>query len=363
MNSASKPGAGPRILLISEYPPPYGGMTVQAAQLLDALRDAGCAVTALRTNPLLPAPLRRIERVRGLRGLVKWLIFVAGCRRIFAHDLVHVFSSSWLNFYLFTLTPLWLARLAGKRFVINFHGGGARAFFDGHRRLLGHSRRLADALVVPSGFLHAVFADYGWRAEIIGNIAAVERFAWRERDPDPPVLISVRNLTPVYNVACTLRAFAILQRAYPAARLLLAGEGPERARLERLSAELGLEGVRFLGNLDNAELVGYYDEANLFINSSTVDNMPVSILEAFAAGLPVVSTDVGGIPYLVEHGESGLLAASDDHRALAECLLRLVRDPALARRLARNAHSRVQAYTRDKVVEQWLQCYARVADG
>ncbi len=247
--------------------------------------------------------------------------------------------------------------------MINFHGGGAGAFFAQRRQLLARTIRRSSELVVPSGFLRDVFAGFGIGARIIPNIANLERFAYRLREPAPPIVLSVRNLTPVYNVACALRAFARIRSEYPEAVLYVAGDGPERRRLENLRVELELDKVEFLGNLDNAELAGYYERANLFINTSTTDNMPVSILEAFASGLPVVSTEVGGIPYLVRHGETGLLAADNDHRSLGDSLLRLIREPELARTLTEQARREVQRYSCERVRAEWIGVYSRLHAG
>ncbi|HOK46156.1 MAG TPA: glycosyltransferase family 4 protein, partial [Bryobacteraceae bacterium] len=217
--------------------------------------------------------------------------------------------------------------------------------------------RLADSIAVPSSYLVDVFRQFGLQARAIFNIVETERFPFRERNPLRPVFLSNRNLEPMYNVACTLRAFALIQRRIPDARLIVAGYGSQRSQLEALAQELGLRDVSFLGRVTPQEMPQVYDQADIYLNSSEIDNMPLSILEAFACGLPVVTTDAGGIPYVVEHGRTGLIVGKGDYRAMADAALRLLEDPALAAALIRNARRECSKYRWESVRQQWLELY------
>ncbi|HYG81012.1 MAG TPA: glycosyltransferase, partial [Pyrinomonadaceae bacterium] len=187
------------------------------------------------------------------------------------------------------------------------------------------------------------------------------RFTFRERRPLRPVFLANRNLEPLYNVGCVLRAFALVQRRYPEARLTVAGDGSQRAELEKLARELGLRHTKFLGQVAPGEMPRLYDEADIYLNGSEVDNMPLSILESFAAGLPVVTTDAGGIPHVVADGETGLLAGVGDHEALAGGAMRLLEDGALAARLAGRALEECRRYSWAAVRGEWLEVYEGLA--
>ena len=100
-----------------------------------------------------------------------------------------------------------------------------------------------------------------------------------------------------------------------------------------------------------------YDEADIYLNSPNIDNMPGSIIEAFATGLPVVTTDAGGIPYIVTNGETGLIVRRDDHEAMAARALALVDDEAMAARLVERAHNECRKYEWPAVRNNWLQLY------
>jgi glycosyltransferase involved in cell wall biosynthesis len=142
------------------------------------------------------------------------------------------------------------------------------------------------------------------------------------------------------------------------------GGGPEEAQLKALATELKIaEAVTFTGYVDNRELPRYLSESTVFVNASNVDNMPISILEAFAAGLPVVSTEAGGIPHLVAHGISGLLVPLNDHGALAAAVGNVIEDPALAERLARAGRAAAEDFAWESVFPRLMAVYGKAPAG
>ncbi|MFW6202486.1 MAG: glycosyltransferase family 4 protein, partial [Gemmatimonadota bacterium] len=275
---------------------------------------------------------------------------------------LHVFSASYLSFVLAPTPAILIGRLFGKRVVLNYRSGQA----DDHLRrwrTAVPTIRLATRVVVPSGYLADVFVRYGIAARVVSNFVQPERFPFRVRERFRPIFLANRNFEAHYNVACILRAFRRIQRRYPEARLLLAGDGPERADLERLRSNLGLRDVRFLGPVAPERMPALYGEADIYLNAPNIDNMPVSVLEAYAAGLPVVTTDAGGIPYIVRDGETGLLVPRDDDRALADAAIRVIEDPDLGRRLVRNAHRECQAkYVWSAVRDEWRSLYREIVE-
>jgi glycosyltransferase involved in cell wall biosynthesis len=155
------------------------------------------------------------------------------------------------------------------------------------------------------------------------------------------VVLAVGRLSREKAQADLLRAFARLAResAGARARLVLVGEGPERAALEELAAELGLGGrVVFAGQ--TSDVAPFYAAADLFALPSHSEGSPYALLEAMAAGVPVVATRVGGVPEIVSDGESALVVAPRDEQALAGALSRLLSDESLARALAAAASAR-----------------------
>jgi glycosyltransferase involved in cell wall biosynthesis len=193
----------------------------------------------------------------------------------------------------------------------------------------------------------------------VPNIVDLQQFTYRVRDPLWPRLVCTRNFEPLYNLSCVLRAFATIQAQYPDATLTLVGSGSQDTALRQEAAALRIEHVTFAGRVAPAEVHRYYANADIYVQAPSIDNMPLSLLEAFASGLPVVSTDVGGVPSMLRHGIDGLLVGDDDADALAEAVIQLLRDPALAHRLAESAYRTLAAYEWRVVRNGWLQSYHR----
>jgi glycosyltransferase involved in cell wall biosynthesis len=340
-----------------------GGQSIQALRLLEGLQRSGeVDAEVLPINPRLPGPLRSLQRVKYVRTVVTSILYVASLLvKLPRFDVVQVFSASNLSFLISPAPAVVIAKLFGKPVILNYHSGQAEEHLKNYPRTAIPIMRLADRVVVPSGFLVDVFAKFGLRAEAIFNTVDFSRFKYRRRDSLRPVLFANRNLESHYNVECALRAFALVQREVPAARLIVAGDGSERAKLHAVAAGLGLKNVEFVGAVPPERMPALYDSADIYLNSSDVDNMPLSILEAFACGLPVVTTEAGGIPYIVTDFETGLLARRGDHRALAASVLRLLADNALASKLASQAREECRKYEWSAVSGQWHGLYYQLA--
>jgi glycosyltransferase involved in cell wall biosynthesis len=346
------------VLLIAPSLSIIGGQSIQANQLLRCFAgEPSVQVRFLPVNPRLPAALR-IQYVRTLITLVLYLVRLV--TNIHRADILHIFTPGYFAFYLFPAPALFLARLLGKPAILNYHDGRAPdhlAHWPVARRLL----RLATAIVVPSDYLVDVFARFGLRATRIHNIAEAQSLLHRQRPRPRPVFLHNRGLAPEYNPACTLRAFALIQRRYPEARLTIAHDGPLRAELEALAASLDLRQTQFVGSVSPKDMGTLYDCADIYLMSPNADNMPLSLLECFAAGLPVVASHAGGIPNILQDQINGLLFAPDDHHAMAACALRLLEEPGLAARLASNALSGCVKYSWSVIGPQWLALYRRLS--
>jgi L-malate glycosyltransferase len=199
------------------------------------------------------------------------------------------------------------------------------------------------------------------RAEAISNFVDPHAVLFRRRTSLRPVFLSNRNFQALYNVPCVLRAFAVIQARIPEARLIVIGDGPERAHVHETARALALRNVEFVGAVPPTEMGRWYDRADVYVNASDIDNMPNSIIEAFACALPVVTTRAGGIPYVVEHERNGLLVDLGDHEGLAAAALRLLDDPDLAERLIVEGLRDVdQLYTWAAVSHRWAALYRRL---
>lgn len=352
-----------RIALVGPVPPPAGGMANQTRQLKGLLEREGLAVEMVPVNP--PYPAAWIARMKGVRAVVRLARYLPRLWRAAGRsDLFHVMANSGWSWHLFAAPAVWIARLRGVPVVVNYRGGEAEAFMERSARRVLPTLRRASALAVPSGFLEAVFSRWNVASRVIPNIIDTHRFRPAEHAPTGPHIVITRNLEPIYAIDVALRAFARVLAAAPGARLSVAGSGPQGAALQALAAELGIaDRVSFLGRLAPEDTAALYREATLFLNPSSVDNMPNSVLEAWASGVPVVSTRVGGVPYIVEEGATGLLVPAGDEAAMADALLRVMRDAALAARLRRQGLAAAERYTWARVRPLWLALYQELAGG
>jgi glycosyltransferase involved in cell wall biosynthesis len=351
----------PRVAIVAPSLDILGGQGVQAQALTEGLRADGWPVDFVAVNPRFPRGLRWLRRRRGLRTVVNQALYLPSLARLRHADVVHVFSASYWSFLLAPVPAVLAARAAGARVVLNYHSGEAEDHLGRWGALVHPWLRLADAIVVPSAYLAGVFARHGYRTRVVPNVVDLTRFRYRERRPLRPRLVSSRNLEPYYRVDTTLEAFALLGAREPAATLTIAGVGSLEPSLRSLAAALGCGRARFVGRVEPAAMPHLYDEADVFVNASVLDNQPVSILEAFASGLPVVSTAAGAIGALVRDGETGLVVPPADPAAMAKAVTRLLEDGDFARGLARRAREEAAAFTWPRVRRDWDAIYTEVA--
>lgn len=350
-----------RVLLVGPLPPPAGGMANQTRQLKRLLESEGVVVSLVQTNaPYRPAWVAGIKGLRALFRLVPygWNLY----RETALVDVVHVMANSGWSWHLLAMPAIAIAKHRGKPVAVNYRGGLAQEFLARSaarvRSVLQDTR-----LVVPSRFLQEVFSRHGMQAHIIPNV--VDTLLFRPKAPAvrrdaiaAPHIVIARNLERIYGVDLGLRALAILRGRYPALRASIAGSGPERENLEMLAAELGLSDVvRFTGRLDVTEMVELYQGADIVLNPVRADNTPNSVLEALACGVPVISTDVGGVPFLVENDRTAVLARPESPESLADGVARVLDDPDLRMQLIEHGVGLADRFAWPNVRGLWMDVY------
>ncbi|MEX2156232.1 MAG: glycosyltransferase family 4 protein [Gemmatimonadales bacterium] len=313
-------------------------------------------------DPRLPGPLRFLTEWKVIRSVVRPLLYCRGLiRAVRRADVVHVFAAAHTAFLFGALPALLVARWLGRPVILNYHDGRAEAHFRwwSGGPLLRWAARRAAVLVFPSAYLQEVFARRGFQGAVVPNVVDTKTFSYRRPEPVRPRLISARLLERLYAVENTLQAFALVKAQVPGAVLDIYGTGSAARELEQAARKLGIAGVRFHGEVPRSQIAAALAEGGILVNSSRVDNMPHVIIEAFAAGVPVVTTAAGGIPRLVEHERTGLLVPVDRPEALAAAVLRVLREPGLAVRLATEAGRECRRYSWSAAERGWLEVYRR----
>jgi len=335
-----------------------GGHSAQADYLLSRWRnDPEVEASLIVIDPSIPGTMQWLMRVPFVRTMVREPLYLAALwRGLKDVDIAHIFSASYWSFWIAPVPARLIARLLKKQALIHYHSGEA----EGHLRRSRLSRSVlkgSDRLIVPSRYLVDVFRKFGLRAQAVPNVVDLQQFPFRVRRPLRPNLICTRGFHRYYRVDLVVEAFALIQKRFPGAHLHLLGEGAEEGKIRDLVKRLDLKTVNFAGVVSRYEIPHHYSAADIFINASCVDNMPVSILEAFASGTPVVSTAPEGLKYLIEHEHTGLLSEVGDANALAHNVIRLLEETDLSHKIAVNALETCKTYTWPQVRSQWRDLY------
>ena len=335
-----------------------GWVTSQGEIVAGLLAAEGYPV---RGTSQIPPRLPRLADM--LRSLVAW-----------RHDIDVVVHQVYggMGFAMVDATSQ-LCRALGLRQIFVLHGGSlpesAGNWPGWLRRVLGR----ADRVVAPSRYLleqvvRPLFpsggpagAGEGW-ARVIPNILELDLYPYRHRPAVAPRLLWMRTFQYVYHPELAIDVLADVRRSHPTATMTMAGQDRGlREPLMELARARGLADVmRFPGFLDAAGKAREFAAHDIYLNTNRVDNMPVSVLEAGAFGLPVVATTVGGLPYLLRDGETGLLVPAEDAPAMAAAVHRLLDDPALAAALSANGRRLAESCGWATVRGQWAALFAEV---
>lgn len=330
-----------KILFICNYKPGVGGISGQVEILQRKLREEGYQTAIFSTKS---SAWNRLWMMPKLRRTAR------------GFDVLHIHCCSEWGF-LPAVMGVKVGRKLGKRVVLTYHGGGGESFFDRHPRLVHRYLTRTDANVVLSGFLARVFEKHQLPYTVIPNIIELDASHFRERNPLRPRFISIRSHETLYNIPCILRAFQRAQSEIPEASLTLVGDGSQHEALKKQAEAMGLRQVVFTGRVDNADIYGYLDDADVMLSAPRVDNMPVSLIEAMNAGLLVISSRVGGVPYMIEDGKNGLLFESDNDADLAEKMIWAVAHPEDSHDIVVQAFQSVKKYSWDCIRDSLLTVY------
>lgn len=237
------------------------------------------------------------------------------------YDVLHIHGCSERG-----MLPILYGVIAGKiwrnRIIITYHGGGAEEYFAKCGTFARRWLCRADKVIVLNGYLEKVFKEYNIPCVVVPNIILLPDIKrTHEWDSKTPKFISVRHLRELYNIPCILRAFQQVQQQIPDASLTILGSGPQLEELQQYVHDNDLRHVTFVGQVPNEEMNSYLAEHDVFLSAPRVDNMPVSVLEAMNAGVLVISSKVGGVPYVINDGCTGLLFEYDDDKKLAQQML------------------------------------------
>jgi glycosyltransferase involved in cell wall biosynthesis len=266
--------------------------------------------------------------------------------------LIDTYSSS--AFY-FALICGYTAFLLRQPFILILRGGDLPTRISRNPGLVKGLFRKAASVVSVSLFLQKSF-DTFFSTRYIPNTIPLSQYAFKKRKLVRPKLLWVRSLHSVYNPSLALKVLKLLSLKYEDASLTMVGPDKE-GLLDNLRQEahsLGIyERVSFTGKLSKREWIGLSEKSDVFINTTHFDNMPVSVIEAMALGLPVVSTSVGGVPFLISHEVNGMLVPDANPEAMMAAIDRLIQEPDLVLTITVAARQRAALFDSSIVLSQW----------
>lgn len=341
----------PRLFLAANFLSAAGGSRSPTEDLADRLRHAGYA--------LVTASHYRNGLLRGAH------LLATAFRRRSEYDLAIVDLYSGRAFFVGEALSLLLSAL-GRPFVIVLHGGALPDFAARWTKRVSACLRRAAAVAAPSPYLLERMRPFHADLRLLPNPVSLEAYEYRLRARPLPRLVWLRAFHDMYNPTLAPEIVARLAKDFPDVKLMMVGRNKGDGSYERTRAAAATLGVgnriTFPGGVPNGEVPAWMNKGDIFLNTTNVDNTPISLLEAMASGLCVVSTNVGGIPYLLEDERDALLVPPNDAEAMTGAVRRILTDPALAERLSRNARRKVEAFDWSLVLPQWESLLKIVAE-
>lgn len=343
---ASKPG----VIMIGNHLPASSGNINVWHYLAERLRRNGWQIitTSAKTNKA--------------RRLLDMLFSEWRRRKNYSLAQIDVFSG---QAFIFAYLSGQLLSLIGKPFVLTLHGGGLPDFFQKHPRLVRNLFSKATEIVTPSGYLQEAFGSIRSDIRLIPNPIDLSSAKFRLRDAPKPNLIWVRAFHAIYNTQMAIRTLKTLVSSGINAHLLMLGPDKGDGSLTdtlQLAKNLNVDQfVQIVGGVPHWQIPEWLDKADIFINTTNYDTAPRSVLEAMANGLCVVSTNVGGIPFLVKDGIDCLLVEPNDHDGMADAIRRILTEPQLAENLSANAQKSTEDLDWSAILPQWENLFFEIS--
>jgi len=330
------------VLLVGNFLSHAGGSRGVCEDLAVRLADSGWQVITTSTHKA------RVPR------LVDMLTTAWRSRN--AYDVAHVDVFSGPAFIWAEAVARLLRRLK-KPYILTLHGGSLPTFAGRFPRRVSALLRSAAVVTTPSNYLLEQMQPYCKTLQLLPNPIELPSYPFRRRKAPRPKLVWLRAFHAIYNPSLAVEVVSLLADEFPEVELIMVGPDKGDGSLQRTQAradELGVrECVRFTGGVAKREVGEWLSRGDIFINTTNVDNTPVSVIEAMACGLCVVSTDVGGIPYLLDDGQDAMLVPPGDVRAMAAAVRRILTDGELARRLSHNARCKVEPFDWSVILLEW----------
>ena len=293
-----------------------------------------------------------------LRAMAGWLRYARNLLNLVPRygtvQIVHVTGASLWRHCAPTIV---LARFFGKRVVLHYKSHLAETELDTARSLLAPLLRQCDRIVVSSEHLRYVLAGYGYQADFISDVCGPPADTSPVITSVQPCIVVMAPLEKPTNLICAIKAFKLVKQKYPRAEMTIVGDGSRRPFLQNLVTAEHIYGVTFTGSKSPQEAARRLGKADLYLNSSSLGSVPASMMMALARGIPVVTTDTGGIAPVIRDRVNGLVVRVNDHVGIADRIIELIETPGLVTALSEQARCTAARYTWEKIRSRWLDFF------
>ncbi len=329
-----------RVLVVGFFSDTSKNVITQAGVIARILKGNGYDVYTVS---------RHKNRVLRMLHIVLFMIFKASKYDV---ALVQFFSGHSFIYQYFAAN---IAKVFGKKLVFTIRGGSVPARIKALPNRYLPVLRMADVITCPSSFTKSELSKYDIDTVLLENSIPLEKYVFRDKSNLRPTLLWMRTFAHIYNPEMAVEVAKELKKDYPDVKLYMGG--PDLGKLQYtkdLIEQYQLQdNVELIGFVDMEKKIAYSEKADMYICTNRVDNAPVTFLEMWAMGLPIISTNVGGIPFLVKDGEDAVLVSDEDYKAMAEQIKILISDNAKTRQLVAKGKQRIKAFSEEEVYKKW----------
>tara|TARA_R100001369_G_scaffold2859_1_gene9296 strand:+ start:79749 stop:80765 length:1017 start_codon:yes stop_codon:yes gene_type:complete len=323
----------------------------------NALSKSGKNITSIETLSQHLSEAYNVKTASSRSNIILRLLDMIGLvlRNESKTDIVLIDTYSTLNFY-YTLIISQICRLFTLEYIPILHGGDLESRLKNSPKISKLIFNNAEFLVSPSNFLKSKFEAYGYKNVVfIPNSIEIDNYEFMARDIDSIKLLWVRSISELYNPKLAILVLeALIAKGYKAELTMVGPDNNDYLKeVKQFTLNKNLN-VNFTGKLTKLEWILLSKTHNMFLNTTNFDNAPVSIIEAMALGLPIVSTNVGGLPFLIEDYSEGILVEPEDEEAMVQAIITLRNDKVLKDRLVINGRKKAETFNWLHIKPSWI---------
>ena len=253
-----------------------------------------------------------------------------------------------------------LCLLLNLKYIMILHGGDLANILRTKKTIAKMIFSLSYINISPSRYLQNVFIDSGFQVKYLPNSIILNNYNFKLRKRCEPKLLWVRSIHKIYNPSMAIRVTSKLKKYFPNVKLCMVGPNKDNSKelCMTMIKELCLEKhVSFAGLMLNKDWISLSTQYDIFINTTNYDNLPVSLIEAMALGMPIVTTNVGGIKYLQKHRQDALLVERDDCDEMVKNIREIIANKTLAENLSINARKKSEEFDWEFLKLEWQQTF------